>query len=189
MIVDHEIIDSVETGWIGIEPFDRQAVQPASYDVTLDRHFLLPDPDIDNLDLADLDADHMHPLSVGGGGLVVEPGDFILGSTRETISLPSNFLGRIEGKSSIGRVGLLIHVTAGFIDPGFTGQVTLEIFNVAPWSITIYPGQRIAQIAFTRLTAHPSRAYGRAGNHYQGQSGPVASRFEMGRSPVQEGLT
>lgn len=185
MLADRDIRLLRSHGDIDISPFDEAALQPASYDLTLDRHFLLPNPTVTEIDMAQVTPGHMVPESVSNEGIVLEPGDFILGSTRERVKIGGRYLGRVEGKSSIGRLGVLVHVTAGFIDPGFEGKVTLEIVNVAPWEITLYPGQRIAQIAFSRMESWPERTYGAAGNHYAGvqDRGPVESRFEMGTLP------
>lgn len=185
MLADKDIRLARSNGHIGIEPFDDAALQPASYDLTLDRHFLVPNPEVTVIDMADVQAGHMLPMVASNEGFVLEPGDFVLGSSKETVTVGGRFLGRVEGKSSIGRLGILVHVTAGFIDPGFHGQVTLEIVNVAPWEIVLYPGQRIAQIAFSRMSAWPERVYGAAGNHYMNQSGPTESRFQIGALPVE----
>ncbi len=183
MLSDRDIRIARNMNWLAIEPFDNDALQPASYDLTLDRHFLIPNINVDVIDMADVPKDHMGPLTVGPQGIVVGPGAFMLASTRESVKIGPDHLGRVEGKSSLGRLGLMVHITAGFIDPGFKGQITLEIHNVAPWDIILYPGQRIAQIAFSKMNSTPTKVYGAAGNHYQGQVGPVESRFEMGMLP------
>ncbi len=184
MLSDRDIRFLVRGGKVlEIEPFDEAALQPASYDLTLDRHFLIPNPDVGVIDMADVPLGHMEPQVCGPQGIVVEPGEFMLASTRETVHIGPQYLGRVEGKSSLGRLGLMVHITAGFIDPGFEGQITLEIYNVAPWEIILYPGQRIAQIAFSRMSSRPDQVYGAAGSHYQGQQGPTESRFEMGMLP------
>lgn len=177
MLSDRDIRRALVSGDLAITPFEEANLQPASYDLTLDREFLVPRPEVFEIDLADVPADHMSPLRVDNAGLTIEPGEFILATTRESVTVGEQYLGRVEGKSSIGRLGLIVHITAGFIDPGFTGQITLEMVNLAKWDITLYPGQKIAQIAFSRLFQRADRPYGRAGNHYQGQRGPVASRF------------
>lgn len=186
MLADRDIRIARTAGHLSIEPWDDAALQPASYDLTLDRHFLIPDQGVTEIDMANVQPGHMVPQAVSNEGFLLEPGDFVLASTRETVYVGPRYVGRVEGKSSIGRLGLIVHATAGFIDPGFRGQVTLEMVNLAPWDIVIYPGQRIAQVAYSRLSAHPEREYGGAGNHYMGQQGPVESRFEMGTLPVSE---
>lgn len=169
---------------LGIEPYDPTQLQPASYDLTLGREFLIPNPDVAEIDVADVPRGHTTPLRVDNDGIILEPGEFVLACTRETVKIPSMLLGRVEGKSSLGRLGLIVHITAGFIDPGFHGQITLEVVNLAPWDITLYPGMRIAQIAFSRLSSAPLRVYGGVGNHYQGQTGAVESRY--GHTPEME---
>jgi dCTP deaminase len=187
MLSDVDIRRQVTQGHLGIEPFDPAALQPASYDLTLDREFLIPNPEVTEVDLADVPENHMTALRVDNEGLTVEPGEFLLACTRERVTVGEGLLGRVEGKSSIGRLGLIVHITAGFIDPGFTGQITLELFNASPWDLVLYPGQRIAQIAFSFLATTPARPYGQAGNHYQGQVGPTASRFRHEPSvPVRD---
>jgi dCTP deaminase len=182
MLSDASIIQSLRKQEMSIFPWNADNLQPASYDVTLDTQFLLPSIGAGILDLAKLRVDHMTPYDSKGVGVILRPGEFILGCTREVITLGNMHVARIEGKSSLGRLGLLVHVTAGFIDPGFSGQVTLEIVNAAPWTIILYPGQKIAQIAFDRLDMPPEKVYGQAGNHYQNQRGPVESRFKLTRS-------
>jgi dCTP deaminase len=182
MLSDASIIQSLRKREINIQPFNEDNLQPASYDVTLDHLFLLPSIGVGIIDLADVRADHMTAFDAKGWSIRLRPGEFILGSTQEVITLGNMHVARIEGKSSLGRLGLLVHVTAGFIDPGFSGQVTLELLNAAPWEIILYPGQKIAQIAFDRLDAPPNKVYGQAGNHYQNQRGPVQSRFKYTRS-------
>lgn len=179
MLSDQRILSEIRTGDLVIEPYDPKALQPASYDLTLDREILVPNGRTNWIDMANVPPGHMVAETVGPQGVCLEQGDFILASTREVVKIGPRLLGRVEGKSSIGRLGLMVHITAGFIDPGFHGKITLEVVNLAPWDITLYPGQRIAQIAFSELTSRPLRLYGAAGNHYQGQQGPQESRFEM----------
>jgi dCTP deaminase len=108
---------------------------------------------------------------------ILHPGEFVLGSTLERVAIPDDLVARLEGKSSLGRLGLLIHSTAGYVDPGWDGYLTLELSNVANLPITIYPGMKIGQISFFRLTTPADTPYGSAGNKYQGQRGPTASRI------------
>jgi len=179
LLSDSAIQEAIDDGLIEIYPFQHDQIQPASYDLTLDRHFLQPNKDVFMVDVADMSDEHMSPFSVGSDGLIIEPGDFLLGCTRERVKIPQSLVGRVEGKSSLGRLGLSIHITAGFIDPGFEGQITLEIVNLAPYEIIVYPGMRIAQIAFSQVQGEVGHPYGTAGNHYQGQMGPVASRYRL----------
>jgi len=155
-------------------------VQPSSVDVRLDRFFRLfdnhkyqhIDPAMDQPDLTRLvEVDSTEAF-------VLHPGEFVLGATFEVVSLPDDVAARLEGKSSLGRLGLLTHSTAGFIDPGFSGHVTLELSNVATLPITLWPGMKIGQLCFFRLTSPTEHPYGseKYGSRYQGQRGPTASR-------------
>ena len=155
-------------------------IQPSSVDVRLDKYFRLfdnhkypvIDPSQDQPDLTRLV--EVDPSD----GFVLHPGEFVLGSTLEAVTLPDDLAARVEGKSSLGRLGLLTHATAGFVDPGFTGHVTLELSNVATLPIMLWPGMKIGQLAFFRLSSPAEHPYGSAtyGSHYQGQRGPTASR-------------
>ena len=163
-----------------LEPFDPGLIQPASIDVRLDRYFRLfdnhkypfIDPALDQPDLTQLiEADPNEPF-------ILHPGEFVLGSTYEQVTLPDNLAARLEGKSSLGRLGLLTHSTAGFIDPGFSGHVTLELSNVATLPIKLWPGMKIGQLCFFQLSSPAINPYGTGAyaNRYQGQRGPTASR-------------
>lgn len=155
-------------------------VQPSSVDFRLDRYFRLfdnhkyavIDPALDQPDLTRLV--EVEPEE----SFVLHPGEFVLGSTYETITLPDDVAARVEGKSSLGRLGLLTHATAGFVDPGFTGHVTLELSNVATLPIVLHPGMKIGQLCFFQLSSASEHPYGTSanGSHYQGQRGPTASR-------------
>src|ERR1044072_2093702 len=158
-------------------------VQPSSIDVRLDRFFRVfnntkythIDPSLQQDDLTSLvEADEDGPF-------VLHPGEFVLGSTFEAVSLPDDLAGRLEGKSSLGRLGLLTHSTAGFIDPGFTGHITLELSNVANLPITLWPGMKIGQLCLFRLSTPAERPYGSrgVGSRYQGQRGPTPSRAHL----------
>lgn len=167
---------------IAIEPLDENLIQPASVDVRLGDTFLVfrrhTNSDIDPWQANDA---LMEPVLVPEGDpFILHPGEFVLGTTFERLTLPNDVVARIEGKSSLGRLGLLIHATAGFIDPGWTnGQITLELSNVAPLPIRLWPGMKIAQLSFIQMDAPAERPYGHPslGSKYQGQSGPVASRY------------
>jgi dCTP deaminase len=169
-----------------LEPFDDVMVQPSSIDVRLDRFFRVfnntrythIDPSVQQDDLTSL----VEP--VDDEPFVLHPGEFVLGSTFELVTLPDDLAGRLEGKSSLGRLGLLIHATAGFVDPGWTnGQITLELSNVAPLPIRLWPGMKIAQFSFVQMDAAAERPYGHPdlGSKYQGQDGPVASKYRQNR--------
>jgi len=165
---------------VGLDPLDLGMVQPSSVDVRLDRFFRLfdnhkyqhIDPAVDQPDLTRLvEVDAMESF-------VLHPGEFVLGATYEAVTLPDDIAARLEGKSSLGRLGLLTHSTAGFIDPGFSGHVTLELSNVATLPITLWPGMKIGQLCFFRLSSPAEHPYGsdKYGSRYQGQRGPTASR-------------
>ena len=165
---------------MGLDPLDLGMVQPSSVDVRLDRFFRLfdnhkyqhIDPSLDQPDLTRLvEVDASEPF-------VLHPGEFVLGATYEVVTLPDDIAARLEGKSSLGRLGLLTHSTAGFIDPGFSGHVTLELSNVATLPITLWPGMKIGQLCFFRLSSPAEHPYGsdKYGSRYQGQRGPTASR-------------
>jgi dCTP deaminase len=181
VLSDRTIRRLVDDGVIGIEPFDEELLQPSSVDVRVDRFFRVfqnsryPFIDVKEPmdDLTELvEADDTEPF-------ILHPGEFVLGSTLERITLPDDLVARLEGKSSLGRLGLLIHSTAGFIDPGWDGHVTLELSNVANLPITIYVGMKIGQLSFVRLSEPAERPYGAAGigSKYQGQAGPTPSRY------------
>ena len=163
-----------------LDPYDEAMLQPSSVDVRLDRYFRLfdnhkypvIDPSLDHADLTRLV--EVDPAE----GFVLHPGEFVLGSTLEMVALPDDLAARVEGKSSLGRLGLLTHATAGFVDPGFSGHVTLELSNVATLPIMLYPGMKIGQLCFFRLSSPAENPYGsgKYGSHYQGQRGPTASR-------------
>ena len=180
LLSDRDIKAELDAGRIGIEPLDRGMVQPSSMDVRIDRFFRLfdnhkypfIDPAEDQPELTRLiDVDTERPF-------ILHPGEFVLGSTFELITLPDDIAARLEGKSSLGRLGLLTHSTAGFIDPGFSGHVTLELSNVATLPIKLWPGMKIGQLCFFRLSSAAEHPYGTGAylNRYQGQRGPTASR-------------
>lgn len=164
-------------------------IQPASIDVRLDRFFRL----FDNHKYAVIDPAVEQPgltrlVDVGSDEpFVLHPGEFVLGSTHEHVTLPDDIAARLEGKSSLGRLGLLTHSTAGFIDPGFSGHVTLELSNTATMPIRLYPGMKIGQFCFFRTTSPAERPYGSgaSGSRYHGQRGPTASRSHLGFSTIR----
>jgi dCTP deaminase len=181
ILSDRTIRAELEAGNIVIDPLDEQCIQPSSVDLRLDRLFrvflnhTMPVIDVKE-DLEDL----TRLVEIGEGeAFILHPGEFVLGSTYERVTLPDDLVGRIEGKSSLGRLGLLIHSTAGFIDAGFSGYLTLELSNVANLPITLYPGMKIGQVSFLRMTTPADVPYGsaRVGSKYQGQRGPTPSRY------------
>lgn len=188
ILSDRSLRSSLASGHIEIDPLGDGAIQPSSVDVRIGSQFRIflnhtaavIDVKQDLTDLTEL-------VEVADGErFVLHPGEFVLGSTFERISVPSDLVARIEGKSSLGRLGLLIHSTAGFVDAGWDGQITLELSNVANLPIMLYPQMKIGQISFMQMTTPADDPYGtlQAGSKYQGQRGPVASRyFENFSSP------
>ncbi len=181
VLSDAAIRRQIEAGRITIEPYDATLMQPASLDVRVDRLFRVfrnsryPYIDVkaEQNELTELvEVDHEEAF-------ILHPGEFVLGSTLERVRLPDDLVARLEGKSSLGRLGLLIHSTAGFIDPGWDGHVTLELSNVANLPITIYAGMKIGQLSFVQLSEPALRPYGAGGlgSKYQGQRGPTPSRY------------
>ena len=182
LLSDRDILADVEAKRIALDPFEPEMVQPSSIDVRLDRFFRVfenhryphIDPAVDQPDLTRM----VEPE--GDEPFILHPGEFVLGSTYEVVTLPDDVAARLEGKSSLGRLGLLTHSTAGFIDPGFSGHVTLELSNVATLPIKLWPGMKIGQLSFHRLDAAAERPYGHPdlNSKYVGQSGPVASQYQ-----------
>ncbi|MEU6645031.1 dCTP deaminase [Saccharomonospora sp. NPDC046836] len=180
LLSDRDLRKELDSGRLGVDPFTPQMLQPSSIDVRLDRFFRV----FDNTKYTHIDPklqqDELTSLveKEGEDPFVLHPGEFVLGSTYEVFTLPDDLAGRLEGKSSLGRLGLLTHSTAGFIDPGFTGHITLELSNVANLPITLWPGMKIGQLCLFRLTSSAEFPYGssEAGSRYQGQRGPTPSR-------------
>jgi dCTP deaminase len=180
LLSDKDIRNEIESGRVAIDPYDPAMIQPSSIDVRLDRFFRVfenhkyphIDPSVEQPDLTRL----VEPE--GDDAFILHPGEFVLASTYEVISLPDDVASRLEGKSSLGRLGLLTHSTAGFIDPGFSGHVTLELSNVATLPIKLFPGMKIGQLCLFRLSSPAEFPYGSAkyGSRYQGQRGPTPSR-------------
>ncbi len=180
LLSDRDIRAELDAGRVVLDPYEPAMIQPSSIDVRLDKLFRL----FDNHKYPFIDPSQEQPeltrlVEVDAGEpLVLHPGEFVLGSTFETVTLPDDVAARLEGKSSLGRLGLLTHSTAGFIDPGFSGHVTLELSNVATLPITLWPGMKIGQLCFFRLSSPAENPYGSGlyGSRYQGQRGPTASR-------------
>jgi dCTP deaminase len=181
VLSDRTIRRLLGEGLIGIDPYDETLLQPSSVDVRVDRYFRVfrnsRDPFI-NVKEAQEDLTELVEVD-GDQPFILHPGEFVLGSTLERLTLPDDLVGRLDGKSSLGRLGLLIHSTAGFIDPGWDGHVTLELSNVANLPITIYYGMKIGQLSFMQMTEPAETPYGsgQIGSKYQGQTGPTASRY------------
>ena len=180
VLSDRTIRRLLHEGRIGIEPYDESLLQPSSVDVRVDRYFrVFHNARYPFIDVREPQEDLTELVEVDSEPFILHPGEFVLGSTLERIRLPDDLVARLEGKSSLGRLGLLTHSTAGFIDPGFSGHVTLELANVANLPITIYPGMKIGQLSFMQLTEPTATPYGSAalGSKYQGQRGPTPSRY------------
>ncbi|QUQ70166.1 dCTP deaminase [Kutzneria sp. CA-103260] len=180
LLSDRDLRKEIEAGRLVLEPLEVDLVQPSSIDVRLDRFFRV----FNNTKYTHIDPsqqqDDLTTLveTEGDEPFVLHPGEFVLGATFERVSLPDDLAGRLEGKSSLGRLGLLTHSTAGFIDPGFEGHITLELSNVSNLPITLWPGMKIGQLCLFRLESPAEHPYGskRAGSRYQGQRGPTPSR-------------
>jgi dCTP deaminase len=187
ILSDVSIRKALAEGRIVIEPLMEGGVQPSSVDLRVDRYFRVfrndttpfIDPKLAQEDLTEL-------VEVGESkAFILHPGEFVLGSTLERVALPDDLVARLEGKSSLGRLGLLIHSTAGFVDAGWDGHLTLELSNVANLPIAIYPGMKIGQISFLQMTTPAEHPYGSgaAGSKYQGQRGPTPSRYYQNFRP------
>ena len=183
ILSDRSIREALDSGRIVIDPLGEAAVQPSSVDLHVDHFFRVfrndttpfIDPKESQEDLTEL----VEVLE--GKSFILHPGEFVLGSTLERVALPDDLVARLEGKSSLGRLGLLIHSTAGFVDAGWDGHLTLELSNVATLPIAIYPGMKIGQISFLQMTTPAEHPYGSGatGSKYQGQRGPTPSRYYL----------
>jgi dCTP deaminase len=180
LLSDRDIRSEINSGRVQVEPFEPGMIQPSSVDVRLDRFFRVfenhkysvIDPSIEQSELT-------REVEVADDEFfILHPGEFVLASTYEVITLPDDIAGRLEGKSSLGRLGLLTHSTAGFIDPGFSGHITLELSNVANLPVKLFPGMKIGQLCLIKLSSPAEHPYGSAqyGSRYQGQRGPTPSR-------------
>ena len=176
VLSDRSIREHLASGRLVIDPFDEALLQPSSVDVRVaDRFRVFHNNRRPFIDVREPSDDLTELVAIEPGErFILHPGEFVLGSTRERVALPDDLVARLEGKSSLGRLGLLIHSTAGYIDPGFDGTITLELSNVARLPISIYPDMAIGQISFLQMTTPVDRPYG---GKYQGQSGPTASAF------------
>ncbi len=180
LLSDRDIRVEIDKGRVVLEPFDPAFVQPASVDVRMDRYFrVFENHRYPHIDPAEEQPDLTRLVECEKGEpFILHPGEFVLASTYETITLPDDIAARLEGKSSLGRLGLLTHSTAGWIDPGFSGHVTLELSNVATLPIKLWSGMKIGQMCFFRLSSPAEHPYGsdQAGSRYQGQRGPTPSK-------------
>jgi len=180
LLSDGDIKKELESGRVKVEPFDGAMLQPSSVDVRLDRFFrVFENHKYSVIDPAAEQPDLTKAVELKGDEeFILHPGEFVLASTYEVITLPDDVAGRLEGKSSLGRLGLLTHSTAGFIDPGFSGHITLELSNVANLPVKLYPGMKIGQLCLFKLSSPAENPYGSAkyGSRYQNQRGPTASK-------------
>ena len=185
VLSDGTILKLVEAGRIRIEPWDPALVQPASVDIRLGDSFrVFHNYRVATIDLRDPPANLTEEVTVlQDEAFVIHPGEFCLGSTLERVELPDDIVSRIEGKSSLGRLGLIVHATAGFLDPGWKGTLTLELNNLTRVPIKLYPGLLIAQLSFMALDRPAQRPYGSPdlGSHYQGQQAATESRYQGAR--------
>ena len=180
VLSDHSIREALASGRIAIDPFDDSCIQPSSVDLHVDQYFrLFRNHTSRVIDVRENQEDLTELVDTGEEPLILHPGEFVLGSTKEKVTLPDDLVARLEGKSSLGRLGLLIHSTAGFVDAGWDGHLTLELSNVANLPITVYPGMKIGQISFLQMTTAAENPYGSKGlgSKYQGQRGPTPSRY------------
>ena len=189
VLSDRDIRAEIAAGRIVIDPYVPEAVQPSSVDLHLDNRFrVFRNSRYPYIDVREEQPELTELVEIGGDEpFILHPGEFVLGSTLERVELPNDLVARLEGKSSLGRLGLLIHSTAGYVDPGWEGNLTLELSNVANLPITLYDGMKIGQISFQRLSSPVEVGYGdaRIGSKYRGQRDPTASLyhrdFERGR--------
>ncbi len=187
ILSDRSLREQIHAGRIVIDPLDESLIQPSSLDVRISNLFRVfrnhtrgvLDVKEDLSELTELIEMPVDADGVGDEPFMLHPGEFVLGSTLERVAMPDDLVGRVEGKSSLGRLGLLIHSTAGFVDAGFDGHITLELANVASLPITLYPGMKIGQVSFMQMTSPADQPYGSgaAGSKYQGQRGPTPSRY------------
>ena len=181
ILSDRSLRVEIAAGRIVIDPFDDSCVQPSSIDLHLDHRFLVfRNHTMAHIDVrTDLSALTEQVEVSDDDPFILHPGEFVLGSTSERVAVPDDLVARLEGKSSLGRLGLLIHSTAGYVDAGWDGQLTLELSNVASLPITLYPGMKIGQISFMRMTTPADRPYGSSelGSKCRGQDGPRPSRY------------
>jgi dCTP deaminase len=181
VLSDRSIREAIESGRLVIDPWDERYLQPASVDLRLGREFRvfrnyrLPyiDPKQEMPNLTDLE------VIDGDNPFILHPGEFALAVTVERVEIPDDLVGRLDGKSSLGRLGLIVHSTAGFVDPGFKGRLTLELTNIINLPVALYYNMPVSQISFVELSTPSEKPYGSAGSKYQGQSGPEASRYYL----------
>ena len=187
ILSDRTIREEIQAGRIQIDPLGEGSIQPSSVDLHVDRYFrVFLNHSARVIDVKESQEDLTELLKIDDDeAFILHPGEFVLGSTAERVRLPDDLVARLDGKSSLGRLGLLIHATAGWVDPGWDGHLTLELRNVATLPITLYPGMKIGQISFVRMTTPADTPYGskEIGSKYQGQEGPTPSRYYENFAP------
>ncbi len=193
ILSDQDLRKNLQSGELVVDPIDDwdNQIQPASIDLRLGSTFITyRAPAVSCIDPRDQEAFERITdlMRVGDEGFVLQSGDFALGSTFERVRIPKHLVGRVEGRSSIGRLGVVVHATAGFIDPGFEGQITLELSNLGRCAVKVYPGMRISQLVLHTMTSPSERPYGHRSrlSKYQGQLGPVASRISQDPKPGRD---
>ncbi len=190
VLSDGTIREEIAAGRLVIDPFEDRYIQPASVDLRLGREFRV----FRNYRLPYIDVKKEMPELTEVESIddnvpfILHPGEFVLAVTLERVEIPADLVGRLDGKSSLGRLGLIVHSTAGFVDPGFKGRLTLELTNVANLPVTLYYAMPVSQISFSRLTAAAEKPYGAGatGSKYQGQTGPEPSRYYLNYAPNPE---
>lgn len=181
ILSDRDILNRIKKGEIKIEPFDKKALQPSTVDLHLaDKVRVFENWQIGVVDVSQK-IDVSRVVKIDKKGFIIHPGEFLLGATVEKIALPADIAAKLEGRSSLGRLGLVVHATAGYVDPGFSGWLTFELSNLSRLPIRIYAGMKIAQICFFQMSSPVIHPYGsqKLGSKYQGQKGPTASRVWM----------
>ncbi len=181
VLSDRDIRAAMQAGRVRVDPYDPACLQPSSVDLHLDREFrVFRNNRYPYIDVRKAQPDLTEIVSVEDDeAFILHPGEFVLGQTLEWVELPDDLVARLEGKASLGRLGLLIHSTAGYVDPGWKGNLTLELSNVANLPIALYCGMKIGQISFFKMSSPVERPYGskELGSKYQGQSQPTASEY------------
>lgn len=178
ILSDRDFLKRIENNEIVVDPFKRENLQPSSLDLELSKEIRV----FNNWEQGEIDVrqkeEPSRVVKIKDKGFVIHPGEFVLGCTQERFELPNDIAGKLEGRSSLGRLGLIVHATAGYVDPGFEGWLTLEISNISRLPIRIYAGMKIAQICFYQMSSEVLAPYGskKLGSKYQGQKGPTASK-------------
>ncbi|MEX0846311.1 MAG: dCTP deaminase [Ilumatobacteraceae bacterium] len=192
ILSDRTLREQLAAGRIVIDPFDERCIQPSSIDVKIGNLFrVFRNHTSPIIDVKQRQEDLTELVTIAEDGVfMLHPGEFVLGSTLERVAVPNDMVARIDGKSSLGRLGLIIHSTAGFIDPGFDGHITLELTNIATLPITLYPNMKVGQVSFMMMTTPADHPYGSGarGSKYQGQRGPTPSRYWENFEEPQQGI-